>query len=97
MHVSTTERRVGERVYNTTLLRRSYRQDGKVKKETLANLSHLPRSDRRDRRVCGGRPDVGDGCVCDRALCAGWSCQRRVGDGRRLELGGCWTASGSGA
>jgi hypothetical protein len=24
------------------LLRRSYRQDGKVKKETLANLSHLP-------------------------------------------------------
>ncbi|MGO9971607.1 MAG: IS1634 family transposase [Solirubrobacteraceae bacterium] len=42
MHVSTTERRVGENVYNATLLRRSYRENGKVKKETLANLSHLP-------------------------------------------------------
>jgi Transposase DDE domain len=42
MHVVTTERRSGERTYSSTLLRRSYRQDGKVKKETLANLSHLP-------------------------------------------------------
>jgi hypothetical protein len=28
------------RVYETHLLRRSYRQDGKVKNETVANLSH---------------------------------------------------------
>ena len=42
MHVVTTERRSGEAVYNTTLLRRSYREGGKVKKQTLANLSHLP-------------------------------------------------------
>ena len=42
MHVSTTTRRSGENEYTATLLRRSYRQDGKVKKETLANLSHLP-------------------------------------------------------
>ncbi|MGH2892917.1 MAG: IS1634 family transposase [Solirubrobacteraceae bacterium] len=42
MHVSTTKRRAGDREYTATLLRRSYRQDGKVKKETLANLSHLP-------------------------------------------------------
>src|SRR3979409_1128558 len=42
MHVVTTERRSGERTYSSTLLRRSYREDGKVKKETLANLSHLP-------------------------------------------------------
>ena len=42
MHVSTTTRRSGENEYHATLLRRSYRQDGKVKKETLANLSHLP-------------------------------------------------------
>jgi hypothetical protein len=42
MHVVTTERRSGEAVYNATLLRRSYREGGKVKKETLANLSHLP-------------------------------------------------------
>jgi Transposase DDE domain len=42
MHVSTTTRRSGDREYTATLLRRSYREDGKVKKETLANLSHLP-------------------------------------------------------
>ena len=42
MHVVTTERRAGERTYQSTLLRRSYREGGKVKKETLANLSHLP-------------------------------------------------------
>ena len=38
----TTRRRSGEAEYNATLLRRSYREGGKVKKETLANLSHLP-------------------------------------------------------
>lgn len=42
MHVVTTTRRVGEREYTNTLLRRSYREGGKVKKETLANLSRLP-------------------------------------------------------
>jgi hypothetical protein len=42
LSVTTTTRRSGDREYNATLLRRSYRQDGKVKKETLANLSHLP-------------------------------------------------------
>ncbi len=31
-----------ERTYERHLLRRSYREDGKVRKETLANLSHLP-------------------------------------------------------
>ena len=31
-----------ERVYQRHLLRRSYRERGKVRKETLANLSHLP-------------------------------------------------------
>jgi len=40
--VVTTKRTVGEKVYTTTLLRRTYREDGKVKNETLANLSHLP-------------------------------------------------------
>jgi hypothetical protein len=32
----------GDRVYTAHLLRRSYREGGKVRKETLANLSHLP-------------------------------------------------------
>ena len=43
-HVVTTTRRYKDRVYHTHLLRRSYREDGKVKNETLGNLSHLPES-----------------------------------------------------
>ena len=42
MHVVTNTVRRGEREYSSTLLRRSYREDGKVRKQTLANLSHLP-------------------------------------------------------
>ena len=42
MHVVTNTIRRGDRVYTAQLLRRSYREGGKVKKETLANLSHLP-------------------------------------------------------
>jgi Transposase DDE domain len=41
-HVVTTTRRYKDRVYHTHLLRRSYREDGVVKNETLGNLSHLP-------------------------------------------------------
>ena len=42
MHVSTMRRQHKDKVYETVLLRRSFREDGKVKNETLANLSHLP-------------------------------------------------------
>jgi hypothetical protein len=47
VHVTTTSRHYTgkdgqEKLYQTVLLRRSYRQDGKVRNETLANLSHLP-------------------------------------------------------
>jgi Transposase DDE domain len=41
MHVVTNTVRRGGREYRSVLLRRSYREGGKVKKETLANLSHL--------------------------------------------------------
>ena len=41
-HVVTTTRRYKGRVYRTHLLRRSYREGGTVKNETLGNLSHLP-------------------------------------------------------
>ncbi len=41
-HVVTTKRTYKGKVYRTHLLRRSYREDGKVKNETLGNLSHLP-------------------------------------------------------
>ncbi len=42
MHVARIVRRYGGKTYLTTLLRTSFRQDGKVKHRTLANLSHLP-------------------------------------------------------
>src|ERR687887_201831 len=42
MHVVTNTIRRGDRVYTAHLLRRSYREGGKVKKQTLANLSQLP-------------------------------------------------------
>jgi transposase len=42
VHVATIARRYNGRVYNTHLLRRTYRQGNKVLHETLGNLSHLP-------------------------------------------------------
>jgi hypothetical protein len=42
MHVVRIVSRHGDREYVSVLLRNSYREDGKVKKQTLANLSHLP-------------------------------------------------------
>src|SRR3989442_10714350 len=42
VHVVTTTRHYKGKVYRTHLLRRSYRQDGKVRNETVGNLSHLP-------------------------------------------------------
>jgi transposase len=41
-HVVTTTRKYKDQVYRSHLLRRSYREDGVVKNETLGNLSHLP-------------------------------------------------------
>jgi hypothetical protein len=42
VHVVTTTRPYKGRVYTTHLLRRSFREGGKVRNETLGNLSHLP-------------------------------------------------------
>jgi hypothetical protein len=88
MHVSTTTRRVGDREYNATLLRRSYRQDGKVKKETLANLSHLP-ADAIDalRRVLAGETlmSVDDAFEIERSLPAG-HVTAALAMARRLDL-----------
>lgn len=41
-HVAQTKRTYKGKTYTTTLLRRTYREDNKVKHETLGNLSHLP-------------------------------------------------------
>jgi transposase len=88
MHVSTTTRRSGDREYTATLLRRSYRQDGKVKKETLANLSHLP-AEAIDaiRRVLAGETLVGagDAFEIERSLPAG-HVNAALAMARRLEL-----------
>jgi len=42
VHVATTIRRYKGKVYKSYLLRRTYREEGKVKHETVGNLSHLP-------------------------------------------------------
>lgn len=58
VHVATTERAYKGKVYQTYLLRRSYRKEGKVKHETLGNLSHLPPDliDTIRRRLSGDTP-----------------------------------------
>lgn len=42
VHVATTSRRVGDKVYHSHLLRHSFRENGKVRNITVANLSMLP-------------------------------------------------------
>jgi hypothetical protein len=42
VHVATSHRRYKGKVYSTHLLRRTYRENGKVKNETVGNISHLP-------------------------------------------------------
>ena len=42
VHVVTTRRTYKDKVYETHLLRRSYREGDTVKNKTLGNLSHLP-------------------------------------------------------
>ena len=61
-HVATTTKTYKGKVYETHLLRRTYREGGKVKHETLGNLSHLP-PDLIDfiRRRLRGEPLPGEG------------------------------------
>ncbi|MCA1679999.1 MAG: IS1634 family transposase [Actinobacteria bacterium] len=89
MHVVTNTVRRGGREYTSTLLRRSYREGGKVKKETLANLSHLP-AEAVDavRRILRGEIVVGaeDAFAIERSLPAG-HVRAALVMARRLELG----------
>ncbi len=88
MHVSTTTRRSGDREYTATLLRRSFREDGKVKKETLANLSHLPPAAiDAIRRVLAGETllSVEDAFEIERSLPAG-HVNAALAMARRLDL-----------
>jgi transposase len=70
VHVATTTRTYKGKVYVTHLLRRSYREGGKVKHETLGNLSHLP-SDLIEtirRRLRGDEGPAGDDFEIVRSL-----------------------------
>lgn len=40
MHIVENKAKVGKKIYQSVLLRESYREDGKVKKRTIANLSN---------------------------------------------------------
>lgn len=42
MHIAVVRRPYKDKVYESVLLRRTYREDGKVKHETIANLTALP-------------------------------------------------------
>jgi len=42
LYVAEIKRKYKDKVYVTYLLRRSYRQDGKVKQQTVANITHYP-------------------------------------------------------
>lgn len=61
VHVAITKRKYKGKVYQTTLLRRTYREGGKVKHETLGNISHLPTKliDIIRRGLRGDWPDPG--------------------------------------
>jgi Transposase DDE domain len=89
MHVVTNTIRRGGREYTSHLLRRSYREGGKVKKQTLANLSHLP-AEAIDaiRRTLRGELLVAadEAFAIERSLPAG-HVQAALVMARRLELG----------
>ena len=92
MHVHTTRRHYKDKVYETTLLRRSFREDGKVKNETIANLSHLPAETiALIRESLAGKHHVeaGTDCEIERALPHGhvaavWAMAEKLG------LASCW-------
>jgi transposase len=70
VHVATTRRDYNGKVYVTTLLRRTYREDGKVKHQTVGNLSHLPPHtiDLVRRSLSGELPPGGGGFEIVRSL-----------------------------
>ena len=90
MHAATTRRQYKESVYETHLLRHSYREGGKVKNETLANLSALPvETISLIRESLAGKTHVvaGEGFEIERSLPHGhvaavWAMAERLGFAR---------------
>lgn len=62
VHVETVTRAYKGKVYKSVLLRRTYREDGKVKHETVGNLSDLTEDtiDYIKRRLAGDSPLIAD-------------------------------------
>jgi hypothetical protein len=63
LHVATTSRRYKGKLYQTHLLRRTFRQDGKVLHQTVGNISHLPEEliDTIRRHLRGELPAASEG------------------------------------
>lgn len=61
VHIETVTRKYKGRTYRSVLLRRTFREDGKVRHETLGNLSDLPDDliEVMKRRLADDRPLVG--------------------------------------
>jgi Transposase DDE domain len=88
IHVVTNRRQGKGREYVSHLLRRSYREGGKVKNETVGNISHLPEElVELVRAGLGGEPVgvLGQGFEIERSLPAGHVAAALV-MARRLEL-----------
>ena len=86
MHVETSRshqvlRDGTERTYERHLLRRSFRDGGKVRKETLANLSHLP-----PEAITG--PGLGGHCIPIDPFYLTWAARRHGLNTRFIELAG---------
>ena len=81
MHVAKIVRKYKDREYVSWLLRRSFREGGKVCHETLANLSALPPAAiDAVRAVLAGQTLVaaGEGCCRSRSLRMGVTCWPRM-------------------
>jgi Transposase DDE domain len=88
MHVATIRRRHGDRVYESHLIRRSFREGDRVRHETIANVSRLP-PDALEvlRRVLAGETLVSgdDALEIERSLPHG-HVAAVLGAARRLDL-----------
>ena len=92
MHIVTTRRQYKDKEYVAHLLRRSYREGGKVKNETLSNLSHLPEEAVEAlRKVLAGKElvEAGEGWDIERSLphghvAAAWAMARELGMAKLL-------------
>jgi hypothetical protein len=92
MHIVTTRRQYKGKEYVAHLLRRSFREGGKVKNETLSNLSHLPEEAVEVlRKVLAGKElvEAGEGWDIVRSLphghvAAAWAMAGKLGMAKLL-------------